>query len=91
MSKAPTDADRLKQFLEEEVSQRFYADLLIERAQAAADGRLQTNASGNAYSVTFGLYKVVIAHHYLGDWPALQLAPRDFIAALTSWRDRLET
>lgn len=90
MSKPPTDADRLAQFLEDEVKQKFYADLLLERAQDAADGKPRDNASGNAYNVTFGLYKVVITHHFLRDWPPLQLAPRDFITKLQAWRRRLE-
>jgi hypothetical protein len=89
MPNPPTDQARLTQFLEDEVRDKSYADLLLDRSALAAGGRPQLNASGNAYNVDFGQDNVVITHHYLQDWPAVRLAPRDFIAALERRRARL--
>ena len=91
MSKPPTDADRLRQFLDDEVRDTAHAELLKERTQKAAAGQPQLNASGNAYNVTFGLHKVRITHHFLTDWPAVERAPRDFIADLEDHCRRLES
>jgi len=81
--------DQLAQFLREEVKDRVYADLLIERAKQASAGNEVPGASGNAYHVAFGTGESVIEHHYLEDWPALRLPHRDFIAALMAWRKNL--
>lgn len=80
----------MTRFLIEEVRGRDYADLLIERASAAAKGQEAPGASGNGYYVDFQADAVVIEHHYLEGRPELRLTHRDFIAALAAWRAGLE-
>lgn len=87
MSKPSGDEPRgLTQFLADEVRDRHYTDLLLERAEAAGRGKPAPGASGNAYYVAFGPEEVVIEHHYLKDWRPLRVPRKDFVAALQSWR-----
>ena len=79
----------LKQFLAEEVRVGAYADLLLERAEAAQRGEAPPAASGNAYYVTFGPAEIVIEHHYLENWPAKRLSYSRFLVALRAWRKQL--
>jgi hypothetical protein len=87
MSEPPAGASpALARFLAEEVRDPFYADLLLELAEAAGRGKSAPGASGNAYYVSFGPREVVIEHHYLADWLPLRIARDDFLLALRAWR-----
>jgi hypothetical protein len=87
MSEPPAGASpALARFLAEEVRDPVYADLLLERAEAAGRGEPVPGASGNAYHVSFGPQEVVIEHHYLADWVPLRIARADFVSALRVWR-----
>lgn len=80
----------LDEFLREEVLNRIYADLLLERADAAGAGNDAPAASGNTYYVTFSADEVVIQHLYLlEERPIFRLSRQAFIAALTAWRETL--
>ncbi len=81
----PSGLDR---FLAEEVRDRYYADLLIERAKAAGQGKPTPGASGDAYYVSFHRDEVVIEHHYLEDWQPVHVPREEFIAALQRRRSK---
>jgi hypothetical protein len=87
MSKPPRpESPGLTQFLADDVRASYYADLLLERAEAAGQGKPAPSASGNAYNVTFGPEEVVIEHHHLEDWPPVRISRKDFVTALKNWR-----
>ena len=75
----------LYQFLAEEVRHAPYADLLLERAEAAGTANVE-GASGNAYNVSFGPEQVTIEHHWVDNWPPVQISRQRFISALRSWK-----
>ena len=81
----------LMHFLSDEVRQRQYADLLLERAEAAGQGKPAPIASFNAFDVFFGLEEVVIKHRYSEDWIPVRLSRTDFITALQRWRAELKS
>ena len=81
----------LMHFLTDEVRQRYYADLLLERAEAAGHGKPAPLASFNAFDVSFGPEEVVIKHRYYEDWIPVRLSRNDFIIALKRWRAELES
>ena len=81
----------LMHFLSQEVRQRYYADLLLERAEAAGQGKPAPIASFNLFDVSFGLEDVVIKHRYVEDEIPVRLSRRDFITALQRWRADLES
>ena len=81
----------LMRFLADEVRQRYYADLLLERAEGAGQGKPAPVASFNAFDVYFKPEEVVIKHRYFEDWIPVRLARDDFIAKLRSWRADLES
>ncbi|MDR6679855.1 hypothetical protein [Pseudomonas oryzihabitans] len=82
-----TPESGLEQFLAEEVEAQ-YAQLLLQRAEAAAKGEVVPGASGNAYHVSFSADSVVIEHHYLSDWPAVRVSTEAFIEAVIRWQTR---
>lgn len=79
----------LTEFLTDEVKARHYADLLLDRASAAARGEDVAGASGNAYHVGFDGGEVVIEHHYIEDWTPVRVPLDSFRAALARHRDSL--
>jgi hypothetical protein len=83
------DSPGLAQFLAEEVREPYYADLLLERAEAAGQGKPAPNASGDAYNVTFGPQETVIEHHYLEGWRPVRVSHKDFVAAVRKRRREL--
>jgi hypothetical protein len=78
----------LARFLSDEVRDRYYADLLIERANAAGQGKHMPGASGDAYYVSFRPDEVVIEHHYREDWQPVHVPREAFVAALQRWKAR---
>jgi len=83
-------AAKLAQFVAEDVPTRHYADVLIERAEAARKGKAADDASGNAYNVAFNRAEVVIEHHHLEDWKPLHVGVQDFIDAVDRRRRQLK-
>lgn len=81
----------LMRFLAEEIDQRQYADLLLERAEAAGQGKPAPIASFNLFDVSFGTEEVVIKHRYAEDWIPVRLSRIDFIATLRRWRADLKS
>ena len=89
MPKPPADDfPSLMRFIADEVRDQYYADVLLERAEAAGQGKPALNASGNSYNVTFGPAEVIIEHRYREDWRPLHVAREEFVAALQRWRSR---
>lgn len=89
MPKPPADDSlSLMRFIADEVRDRYYADLLIERAEAARQGKPAPNASGDSYNVTFGPAEIIIEHRYREEWRPLHVARKEFVAALQRWRSR---
>ena len=81
----------LMSFLAEEVGQRYYADLLLERAEAAGQGKPVPIASFNLFDVSFGPEDVVIKNRYVENGIPVRLSRGDFITALQRWRADLKS
>lgn len=84
----PPAPSGLQQFLDEEVTLDALEHLL-EKALASRQNRWVEPYSGNAYSVEFDDEQVLIAHHYVADWPAVRMSLDEFIARLEAWSNTL--